>query len=160
MVTATQPVKANEFARTRQAIRQGAAGGHGILAFPLPETAPAQPKVAQPCCLWCGQSFTPIKPNQVYCKRKHSQYASQRRKDTLITALADLLQCYGAKPATALAKAADVVEANFRDGRIQRTMQALGYRYDDTARAWLLHDDNFSAGGKIDSRNGRNYPAE
>lgn len=128
MVAITQPI-----GKGRQGIRQGMAGGYGILAFPLPEIASQRP-----CCLWCHQPFTPVKTNQLYCKRKHSQYASQRRKDTLIVVLAALLQRYGAQPSTAQVKAAEVVEANFRDGRIQRIMQALGYRYDAAARAWLL----------------------
>lgn len=143
MVTATQPVQ-----RTRQAVRlplrQGTGGGHGILPFPLPEIA-APGALQQQCCLWCQQPFTPVKPNQLYCKRKHSQYASQRRKDTLITALADLLQRYGAKPATAQLKATEVVEVNFYSGRIQRTMQMLGYRYDDAARMWVVNETEIRA---------------
>lgn len=140
MVAITQPVQ-----RIRQAVRQDTAGGHGILLFPLPETAPVHPSVAQPCCLWCSQPFTPVKPNQLYCKRKHSQYASQCRKDTLITALAALLQRYGAKPTTALLKATEVVEANFYSGRIQRIMQALGYHYDDATRAWRVTETQITA---------------
>lgn len=121
--------------RAWQGVRQDTPEGHGILQFPLPQIAHQQP-----CCLWCRQPFTPVKPNQLYCKRKHRQNACQRRKDTLITALADLLERYGAKPTTALFKATEIVEVNFRSGRIQRIMQALGYQYDDLERMWKLSE--------------------
>lgn len=113
-------------------VRQLPVGGTRILQFPLPlvVTEPA------PRCLWCRHEFAPAKPNQLYCKRKHSQYACDCRKAKLGMALAAFLECHGASPQRAQDAALDIVEGYYVSGRIQRVVGRLGWMYDEVSREW------------------------
>lgn len=115
---------------------EGAWIGHGkgtaILQFPLLFAEPSTPR-----CLWCRHTFTPSKPNQLYCKRKHSQYACECRKAGLVTALAGFLERHGASPQRAQDAASDVVEAFYASGRVQRAVEAIGWMYDEVSRSWI-----------------------
>lgn len=113
------------------AVQQGTAGGMAILPFAL-----AGGTADCPRCLWCRREFTPSKPNQLYCKRKHSQRACERRKAQLVTAVAALLERHGASPQRALEAAGDVVEAYYANGRLKRAVEACGWMYDEVGRTW------------------------
>lgn len=133
-------------------IRQGTAAGHGrghawakpksgIISFPLPDYAVADAD-ARPRCAWCGDPFTPTRPNRRYCSDYHKRLACACRKAALVEAVARLLEAHGAQTATARTKAADVVETYYQpprpgtDGRVTRAMKALGYWYDERRRVW------------------------
>lgn len=109
-------------------VQQGTAGGMAVLPFAL------QPEC--PRCLWCRQTFTPSKPNQLYCKRKHRQHACDRRKARLGTALVVFLERHGASRKRALELAADMLEHFYASGRIQRAVEAIGWMYDEVGREW------------------------
>lgn len=112
---------------------QAPIGGMAILQFPLLFAEPSTPR-----CLWCREQFAPAKPNQLYCKRKHSQRACEHRKAQLGTALAALLERHGASPQRAQQAAMDVIEGYYASGRVQRAVEAIGWMYDEVGRNWRV----------------------
>lgn len=115
-------------------VRQLPIGGTRILQFPL-SLIVTEPL---PRCLWCRHEFTPSKPNQLYCKRKHSQYACDCRKAKLGTALAALLERHGASPQRAQDAAVELIEGYYASGRVQRAVEAFGWMYDEVGKEWRI----------------------
>lgn len=116
-----------------EGVRHNMGEGMAWLPFALAGVTAQKPR-----CLWCRHEFTPSKPNQLYCRRKHSQYACDRRKAELGMAVAALLQGHGASPQRAQDAAGDVVEAYYASGRVQRAVEAFGGMYDEVSRRWHL----------------------
>ena len=111
-----------------ETVWQGMAGGTARLPFPIEAPCPR--------CLWCREKFTPSKPNQLYCKSKHRQYACECRKARLGTALAALLERHGASRQRAQDAAQDVIEHFYANGRVQRAVEACGWCYDEVSKEW------------------------
>lgn len=97
-------------------------------------------------CDWCGLS-NPRAAQSRYCCKSHMEAASRARKEALIEPLAQFLHHYSERLTSdvwgravqisygqAARKAAECIEVNYVGFKYR--MLALGYVYDESARAW------------------------
>lgn len=99
-------------------------------------------------CLFCGDPYKGS-PQSKYCSKYHMECASRQRKEALVEALANLMHersqelthtVYGVgfqiTTMQALAKAQQCVRQDYIT--FQYKLSALGYIYNESARAWQL----------------------